>query len=66
MCQIRGQLSVAAVSAQCPSLLGRLEVIGSGLVEAAGRRARALDVSLSGGASGLPASESEGGFELVE
>ena len=45
--QIRRRLSVAAVKAQCSSLLGRLEVIGPGMKEAAGRRARALDVAFS-------------------
>ena len=45
--QIRRRLSVATVRAQCSSLLGRLEVIGPGMKEAAGRRARALDVAFS-------------------
>ena len=45
--QICRRLSVAAVRAQCSSLLGMLEVIGPGMKEAAGRRARALDVAFS-------------------
>ena len=45
--QICRRLSVAAVKAQCSSLLGRLEVIGPGMTEVAGRRARALDVNFS-------------------
>ena len=36
--QIRKRVSVAAVRAQCHSLLGRLEVIGPGSPAAAGRR----------------------------
>ena len=36
-------MSVAAVKAQCFSLLGRLEGLGSGAVTAAGRRRRALE-----------------------
>ena len=36
--QIRKRVSVAAVRAQCHSLLGRLEVIGPGSPTAAGRR----------------------------
>ena len=45
--QIRRRLSVAAVKAQCSSLLGRLEVIGPGMKEAANRQTRALDVAFS-------------------
>ena len=45
--QIHRRLSVAAVKAQCSSLLGRLEVIGPGMKEAANRRTRALDVAFS-------------------
>ena len=40
--QIRRKLSVAAVKAQCSSLLGRLESLGPGLCMASGRRADAL------------------------
>ena len=41
---IRRQLGVAAVKAQCLSLLGRLEVMGpGGTVMAAGRRRKALE-----------------------
>ena len=36
--QIRKRVSVAAVRAQCYSLLGRLEMIGPGSAAAAGRR----------------------------
>ena len=36
--QIRKRVSVAAVRAQCHSLLGRLEVIGPGSPASAGRR----------------------------
>ena len=45
--QIRRRLSIAAVRAQCSSLLGRLKVIGSGMTEAAGRRAKALNMAFS-------------------
>ena len=41
--QIRRKLSVAAVKAQCSSLLGRLEVMGPGVSAAAGRRREALE-----------------------
>ena len=40
---IRRKLSIAAVKAQCHSLLGRLEGLGPGAVAAAGRRARAME-----------------------
>ena len=40
---IRRKLSVAAVKAQCLSLLGRLEGLGTGATTAAGRRAKALE-----------------------
>ena len=40
---IRKTLSVAAVRAQCYSLLGRLESLGPGATTAAGRRRRALE-----------------------
>ena len=40
---IRRRLSVCAVQAQCHSLLGRLEVMGPGLVAAAGRRQSAAN-----------------------
>jgi hypothetical protein len=40
---IRKTLSVAAVKAQCHSLLGRLEGMGPGAVTAAGRRRAALE-----------------------
>ena len=40
---IRRRLSVAAVKAQCFSLLGRLEGLGPGAVTAAGRRRTALE-----------------------
>ena len=40
---IRKMLSVAAVKAQCYSLLGRLECLGPGTTTAAGRRRRALE-----------------------
>ena len=40
--QIRRRLSVAAVRAQCLSLHGRLEVMGTGLKEAAARRTAGL------------------------
>ena len=40
--QIRRRLSVAAVRVQCLSLHGRLEVMGTGLEEAAARRAAGL------------------------
>ena len=40
---IRRRLSVAAVRAQCLSLLGRLEVMGPGLTTASGRRRAAAD-----------------------
>ena len=39
--QIRRKLSVAAVKAQCSSLLGRLESLGPGLAQAAARRVEA-------------------------
>ena len=46
--QLRRKLSVTAVKAQCLSLLGRLEVIGSGgFSEAANRRNMALDTAFS-------------------
>ena len=45
--QIRRRLSIAAVRAQCSSLLGRLEFIGSGMTEAAGRRAKAQNMTFS-------------------
>ena len=40
---IRRRLGVAAVKAQCLSLLGRVEGLGPGAVSAAGRRRRALE-----------------------
>ena len=40
---IRRRLGVAAVKAQCHSLLGRLDSLGPGAVPAADRRRRALD-----------------------
>ena len=40
---IRRRLSVAAVKAQCHSLLGRVEGLGPGAVTAAGRRRRAQE-----------------------
>ena len=39
---IRRKLSVAGVRAQCSSLLGRLEMLGPGMGQAATRRAQAL------------------------
>ena len=39
---LRRNLSVAGVRAQCSSLLGRLEVLGPGMGQAANRRAHAL------------------------
>ena len=41
---IRRRLGVAAVKAQCHSLLGRLEGLGPGAVSAAGRRRRAVEM----------------------
>ena len=38
MSYIKRRVSVAAVKGQCLSLLGRLEVLGPGTAEAAGRR----------------------------
>ena len=40
---IRRRLSVAAIRAQCISLLGRLEVMGPGLTTASNRRRAAAD-----------------------
>ena len=40
---IRRRLSIAAVRAQCISLLGRLEVMGPGLTAASGRRRAAAE-----------------------
>ena len=45
--QLRRRLSIAAVRAQCSSLHGRLEIIGPGHTEAAGRRSRALNMAYS-------------------
>ena len=45
--QLRRRLSIAAVRAQCLSLHGRLEIIGPGHAEAAGRRTRALNMAYS-------------------
>ena len=45
--QLRRRLSIAAVRAQCSSLHGRLEIIGPGHAEAAGRRSRALNMAYS-------------------
>ena len=41
---IRRKLSVAAVRAQCSSLLGRLEGLGTGAAAAAGRRREAMEL----------------------
>ena len=41
---IRRRVSIAAVKAQCTSLLGRLGAMGPGAVLAAGRRRGALEV----------------------
>ena len=41
---IRRSLSIAAIKAQCHSLLGRLEGLGPGAVTAAGRRSRAVEM----------------------
>ena len=40
---IRRRLGVAAIKAQCLSLLGRLDGMGPGCVPAAGRRRRAAE-----------------------
>ena len=40
--QIRKRISIAAVRAQCHTLLGRLEVKGPGTAAAAGRRRRSV------------------------
>ena len=42
--QLRRMISVAAVRAQCHSLLGRLEGLGTGGVAARGRRQEAIDL----------------------